>query len=973
MASEIDDDLSPAAESTKTTTRKKKNEKSFSEGDGTQKSMRKKNKGNGDSRTSSNGDKSKPSKKDGSAGMRASVTSRLSSADDDSGSEKTRKETKTSKRKSKKTRINMDGSISYLSEGLQQQQQQQQQETVPIDDSKRMPRAEKHKRILKEADQARLVVEKKVQKRRDKYRKGPPQRTFSKEFLDLASKQQIESLYGSLKSSPQRAGGGVGGRNDSSFYDPSAHIDGEGHSSFPVNNTTRALSDPCFDSDDEHEVLIGGTNSVAQDSKPMVALDDALDTNTRPSASLQGGSGTFDSHGGMQTPRRAKGRLRDYDVTTIHHDVRQKNTAVLSESEIDPDQASDKNNNMDSAKNRVTSSASNDRQRKRNKKQKPPKRKSIDAEEDRSKKSDISDIEEMDKGKSNTRVSWVLSAISYDDDDLQPKHTPTPKKKPLSILQFKKTSNTTSPKNGISTPPLGEERAPSRPQKEQLPKLRWCVNGDVETAAFQHAKIRCGRDSVTSLPEQSPQVVTASLTEKPNKHIIGGRILQWQFWLIILVLVLVCGGLAIFLLFRLGVIDSNESVDMAASAPTISPTQVLSQQPTSPSFILVAEAVLEQFGEDAFIRLRDLNSPQASAAQWIADIDESASFPFSDEDSSMRFCQRYALAAVYFSTGGNDSWLNDFNFLSDSHECTWNDSGDDNGVICKDGQLVTGIKMPSNNLIGLIPPEMAGLSTLQFLVLDNNGITGTLPEAVFRLTKLQELSLGNNMLSGGISTSIGQLSNLKTLSINKSRMTGSLPTEIGNLSLLQTLILAKSSFQGEIPQSIRSLVNLIILDLGDNLLDSTIPVRIAGLSSLKKLDLSLNKLTGRLLSGGFPSLESFDVHSNRLTGTISSLFPNLRMLNLRSNRFTGPLPTNWLASPAITMIDVSENGLTGSIPAVMGSLFELSFFYASDCELAGTLPVGLGNTVIEELDVEGNTLSGPVPETFVQLPLGKLS
>jgi hypothetical protein len=70
--------------------------------------------------------------------------------------------------------------------------------------------------------------------------------------------------------------------------------------------------------------------------------------------------------------------------------------------------------------------------------------------------------------------------------------------------------------------------------------------------------------------------------------------------------------------------------------------------------------------------LVDRNSPQYKAARWIANQDaERLDIPETSEDP-YRFIQRYAVAVLYYSLGG-DNWTSQLNFLSDDHECSWND------------------------------------------------------------------------------------------------------------------------------------------------------------------------------------------------------------------------------------------------------------------------------------------------------------
>ncbi|KAJ3100750.1 hypothetical protein HDU97_001977 [Phlyctochytrium planicorne] len=66
-------------------------------------------------------------------------------------------------------------------------------------------------------------------------------------------------------------------------------------------------------------------------------------------------------------------------------------------------------------------------------------------------------------------------------------------------------------------------------------------------------------------------------------------------------------------------------------------------------------------------------------------------------------------------------------------------------------------------LSGEIPAELALLSNLRVLALDNNELTGTIPKELGRLSRLEHLYLHFNNLTGMIPKEFGYLGNLETL------------------------------------------------------------------------------------------------------------------------------------------------------------------------------------------------------------------
>jgi hypothetical protein len=86
------------------------------------------------------------------------------------------------------------------------------------------------------------------------------------------------------------------------------------------------------------------------------------------------------------------------------------------------------------------------------------------------------------------------------------------------------------------------------------------------------------------------------------------------------------------------------------------------------------------------------------------------------------------------------------------------------------------------------------------------------------------------------------------------------------------------------------------------------------------------------------------------------------------NKLTGQHPLNRFPAPSISVTDVSDNPLTGSLPPSLGLLFNRIILSARNIGLTGTLPTELGNTSLEQVDLEGNRLFGTVPDSDSGLP-----
>ena len=204
--------------------------------------------------------------------------------------------------------------------------------------------------------------------------------------------------------------------------------------------------------------------------------------------------------------------------------------------------------------------------------------------------------------------------------------------------------------------------------------------------------------------------------------------------------------------------------------------------------------------------------------------------------------QRYALATIYFSMGGDD-WnrcsqkkqqgdadatviiadndkdttttgststceSDEERYLSPYSHYKWS------GIKGKDG-YVSWLDLSDQNLRSystfFLPLEITLLSPkLELLwISDNPKLSGTLPTYLGEFTSLVSLSVYNTSVAGSIPTTIyTSLSKLNSLRLYKSKFTGSISEDIQNLTGLKWLWLHGNSFTGSIPREIGKLINL---------------------------------------------------------------------------------------------------------------------------------------------------------------------
>jgi hypothetical protein len=154
-------------------------------------------------------------------------------------------------------------------------------------------------------------------------------------------------------------------------------------------------------------------------------------------------------------------------------------------------------------------------------------------------------------------------------------------------------------------------------------------------------------------------------------------------------------------------IGGDQSKPPAQTPPVLPPQVPTPSEPSNPttgpppsafdptSDVLVA--LLSTVSADEGAALRDPTSPQFAAMQWIRSPNNAGIY------NDRIFLQRYALATLYYSTGG-DQWKSSELWLTDATECNWVSS------TCDEEGYIMEISLANNNLRGTVPPELDLLS-----------------------------------------------------------------------------------------------------------------------------------------------------------------------------------------------------------------------------------------------------------------------
>jgi Leucine-rich repeat (LRR) protein len=346
----------------------------------------------------------------------------------------------------------------------------------------------------------------------------------------------------------------------------------------------------------------------------------------------------------------------------------------------------------------------------------------------------------------------------------------------------------------------------------------------------------------------------------------------------------------------------------------------------------------------------------------------SDSAPLTQVVSPFLVSQRNALVALYTSTNGA-GWTNRTNWLgAPGTECTWF------GVTCNSGgTAVTKVLLPSNNLVGTIPPDIGDLTDLTDLNIYQNRLSGGIPSELGNLSALAFLKLSGNQLTGSIPVALMSLQNLNRLELNNNQLSGGIPAAISSLVNLTYLDLHSNQLSGGIPAALGAVANLVLLDLSFNPIGGSIPAEFGNLRRLGFCGLNSIQLTGSIPPeiGNLAGLQILYLSTNQLSGAIPHQIgnlTNLRNLYLHENQLTGGIPAELGILGNLDTVMLSDNSLTGGIPESLLQLGRLRILLLNNNSLSGPIPSAVGGlTNVERLWLHGNAFVGSLPSTLMNL------
>jgi hypothetical protein len=128
----------------------------------------------------------------------------------------------------------------------------------------------------------------------------------------------------------------------------------------------------------------------------------------------------------------------------------------------------------------------------------------------------------------------------------------------------------------------------------------------------------------------------------------------------------------------------------AGSGGTSSSNSLKQGDPNAPRKSTADEIIsyMANSGVSDLTALTTVGSPQSRAVAWMAE-DDAANLPAptADGEAAYKYTTRYAMAVLYYSTGGDRSWSYQLGFLTGTDVCNWSSTFNPlqpyrKGVVC---------------------------------------------------------------------------------------------------------------------------------------------------------------------------------------------------------------------------------------------------------------------------------------------------
>lgn len=248
---------------------------------------------------------------------------------------------------------------------------------------------------------------------------------------------------------------------------------------------------------------------------------------------------------------------------------------------------------------------------------------------------------------------------------------------------------------------------------------------------------------------------------------------------------------------------------------------------------------------------------------------------------AQRTAERAILVGLFAATGGG-AWRANDNWGTNTDPCwdSWY------GVTCDEHGHVVALELSDNNLVGTLPSNLGGLTSLLKLDMSTsapsysthtnryaNKISGPLP-SFLRATRIEDIEISGNAFNSWPPDLYLNGKTLRSLSASFNSFTD-LPRYLLKMTRLHTLELNNNLINDAFPIDFGYLTNARFVHLQYNQLRGTIPSSIIGMTNIRSLDLSHNaQLTGQIPEAILVRWTENDyvaIMSTSISGYISSL------------------------------------------------------------------------------------------------------
>lgn len=347
-----------------------------------------------------------------------------------------------------------------------------------------------------------------------------------------------------------------------------------------------------------------------------------------------------------------------------------------------------------------------------------------------------------------------------------------------------------------------------------------------------------------------------------------------------------------------------------------------------------------------------------------------------------------ALVAYYEATNG-DQWVDNSGWLTDDPVWSWVGI-EEVANVAGDGEpadwRVTVIDMPRNNMTvpGPLPADLADLEYLEDFKADVNLHIGGLPPELANLDRLQFLLVRTNLFTGEVDwDTFSQMQSMQQFRIRQNYFSGPLPQTLGgngSWPALTRLYVDANRFSGQIPELHPDLTSLNRVYFHDNQLTGPIPdwSSLDGMEyyRIANNDLDPGPIPEWIFDAWGETLVRFQIQNTNRTGSLSPKLANMEALEqfiiggdgdtIGDGETMADIP-DLSVMPSLRRINFYGGGWTGELPAWVGQVANIEDVHFANLQVTGTIPSEWANADLISIHLEDLDIEGGIPAAFQQV------